>query len=57
MACWYTLASGLSKGMFLLLGNLGVVAGIAGLLWLLSIYLRDVSIVDVYWGMIFCDPW
>lgn len=30
--------------------NLGVIAGLMTLLWLLSIPLKDVSIVDIFWG-------
>ncbi len=34
----------------LLLITLGVIAGLMLLLWLLSLYLRDASIVDPFWG-------
>ena len=36
-----------------LLGNLVVVAGLMTGLWLVSLVVRDASIVDPFWGMAF----
>ena len=35
----------------ILLGNLGLVLGIMAALWLISLRLRDTSIVDLFWGL------